>query len=146
MAAIPLEVGWPTQVLAWLTALSLATLVLSAVAFPFAIVRLPADFFLRREQRWRARRDGEFHWAAVLVRRVSGTLLVVAGVAMLVLPGQGVLAILLGLVLVDLPGTRRIERFVLERTGIVRVLDWIRTRAGREPFQMGDARPPDEST
>ena len=70
-------------------------------------------------------------------RNVLGCLLIAAGVAMLVLPGQGVLTILVGTMLVDFPGKRRLERWIVERGPVLRAMNWLRERAGREPFAVG---------
>jgi hypothetical protein len=72
---------------------SLTLFVGCLLAVPWLLKRLPADFFIkaRPASRWR------------LPRNILGALLVVAGAAMLVLPGQGVLTIVVGLSLIDHP-------------------------------------------
>jgi hypothetical protein len=125
--AIPLAFG-----------LSLALFALGAIAVPFAIARLPADYFVRRS------RPASGHPGARTVLRViknvAGVLLVVAGVAMLVLPGQGLLSILVGLSLIDFPGKRGFERRLVRLPGVLQVVTAIRRRAGQPPFQL-DAVP-----
>jgi len=71
-----------------------------------------------------------------VVKNVVGWLLVGAGVAMLVLPGQGILTLLVGLTLVNFPGKRDLELWLVRRVPVRRALDWIRRRAGRPPLQL----------
>ena len=62
--------------------------------------------------------------------------LVMAGIAMLVLPGQGLLTILLGIMLLEFPGKRRVELMLLRRPEILAGLNWIRRHANRPPFEV----------
>jgi hypothetical protein len=66
-------------------------------------------------------------------RNVLGGALFVAGIAMLVLPGQGILTIVAALMLLDFPGKRAVLRRAFERPRIRRALDYVRNRFGREP-------------
>ena len=60
--------------------------------------------------------------------------LLVAGILMLVLPGQGILTILAALALLDFPGKRKMEMRILHRPAILKSVNWLRKRAGREPL------------
>ena len=53
---------------------------------------------------------------------------------MLLLPGQGVLTMLLGFIMVDLPGKYRFERWLVARPLVLRSINMLRRRAGREPL------------
>jgi len=79
--------------------LSIFTFVGSLVAVPWIIARLDREFFIRHRQRVEERRQR--HPALVVfffvIRNIAGLLLLAAGIAMLVLPGQGVLTMLIGL-------------------------------------------------
>jgi len=57
-----------------------------------------------------------------------------AGIAMLVLPGQGILAILGGIELMDFPGKYRLERWIVSRPAVLRSVNWLRRRMGRPPL------------
>ena len=59
-----------------------------------------------------------------------------AGLAMLVLPGQGLLTILIGLMLLDFPGKRRLERRIVARPAILAMLNRMRARRGRDPLRV----------
>jgi hypothetical protein len=72
--------------------------------------------------------------ALLMGKNLLGYLLIAAGIAMLVLPGQGVLTILLGFILVDLPGKYRFERWLVTRPLVLRSINRLRRRAGRDPL------------
>lgn len=67
-------------------------------------------------------------------KNLLGYLLIVAGIAMLLLPGQGVLTMLLGFIMVDLPGKYRFEQWLVARPLVLRSINMLRRRAGREPL------------
>ncbi len=73
-----------------------------------------------------------------LGKNLLGYLLIVAGIAMLVLPGQGVLTILLGVILVDLPGKYRFERWIVARPLVLKSINRLRQRAGRDPLVLAE--------
>lgn len=114
---------------------SVATLVMSALLIPYLIVRLPADFYAERDGRRRVFQDRPVLRAVFLaIKNTLGALLLVAGILMLVLPGQGILTILAALALLDFPGKRQIEMRILHIPTILKSINWLRRRAGREPL------------
>lgn len=122
-----------------LVGLSALTLILSVILIPYFIGRLPADYY-RREQ---AAAPALVGWAPRGVRlalragrNVLGVVLLLAGIAMLVLPGQGLLTVLAGLALVEFPGKRRLEIGILRSRGVARLVGWLRRRAGRPPLEL----------
>lgn len=139
----PVE-AWLTEnktVLQWLTGFSVVLFLGSILAIPWLVARIPTDYFLQHS-------DGgnEFrleHPVASMVWRLLknllGTVLLLAGVAMLILPGQGLLTILLGIMLIDFPGKRRLELLIIRRPSINRVVSWIRRRSGRDELQFPES-------
>ena len=85
---------------------SLATFVGSLIAVPWLIGRMQPDFFLTHWHKveTRHRRHPVAALLVLIFRNSLGLLLLLAGVAMLVLPGQGLLTMLVGLCLMDFPG------------------------------------------
>jgi hypothetical protein len=67
--------------------------------------------------------------------------LILAGVAMLVLPGQGILMILIGLMLMDIPGKRALERRLVQQPSVWQVMNWIRAKAHQPALQMPASSP-----
>lgn len=125
------------ETLVWsLTLVSVVTFVVTLIAIPILIARIPADYFVRRPVRdWPARRPA-VHLLVVLCKNALGVILVLAGVAMLVLPGQGLLTMLAGIMLLDFPGKRRWERWLIRRRPILTAANWIRARHNRPALRL----------
>ena len=118
--------------------ITVASLAVSALVVPPVLQRIPADYFRHppRPFGWRGRTPaGVALW---MLRNLLGGALVVAGIAMLVLPGQGILTILIGLVLMDFPGKRRGEVYLLRKPTVARAVTWIRSRAKQPPLEIPD--------
>ena len=123
-------IDWPL-VLGVLTALSAGLLLVAAVALPRVLATLPADY-LQHD----AEDDPVPPPGVALARNALAAFLVVAGVAMLVLPGQGVLTILAGLVVSTVRGKRRVVHWLLAQPAVVPAVQWVRRRAGAEPLRL----------
>lgn len=131
--------------LQWRTdpALLKAALLVSLVVFvamlalvPFIVIRLPADYFARPQRHtmgW-PQHHPLLRYPLLLARNLLGAVLVVAGLLMLVLPGQGVLTILIGLMLLNFPGKYRLERWLVGRPIVFATCNRIRRAAGRAPL------------
>lgn len=129
----------PPHVLGWLAFASVIIFVASAVALPWLLTRLPEDYFLVETDHsvhssWP--RHGAMYWAWRVLKNLLGAVLLLAGVVMLVAPGQGILTILAGLWLMDLPGKRRWERHLIGRPKVLASVNWIRQKAGKPPFRV----------
>lgn len=107
----------------------------SLIAIPILLVRMPVDYFDERRPRGRIRTNHVVLRIAVDVfRNLIGIVLVLAGIAMIVLPGQGLLTILLGLSLVDFPGRNKLERRIYGRPVVLRTINSIRAKFGKPPL------------
>ena len=120
-----------------LGALGLASLVASVVLLPFLVVRNPPGNFCheRREHEYVRDRHPAVHQVIVILKNALGVLLILAGLAMLVLPGQGLLTPLIGLMLTDLPGKYRQEKRLIAQPGVLKGANWLRARAGHAPLE-----------
>ena len=125
------------ELAALLVGVSVITFVGSLLALPWLVARLPADYFLHehREHDYRRDRHPGVHLMLVVLKNGLGSLLVLGGVAMLVLPGQGLLTILVGLMFTDFPGKYQLEKRLAARPRVLRALNWMRGRAGRPPLR-----------
>ena len=135
-------VAWLLEpaVLSGLAIASVVLFVLSAAGIPWFVARVPTDYFSRREL-------AQMHIAAVprsplrilgrVLKNLLGLVLVLAGVAMLFLPGQGLLTIFVGLLLLEFPGKRQLERALIGWRPIYRAINGLRRRAGRPPLERG---------
>ena len=120
----------------WLALISVATFFATVIGLPLLIVRLPTDYFVRQPvQQWPTRHPAA-HALLVVAKNLLGLVLLLAALAMLVLPGQGLLMMLVGVMLLDFPGKRRLECWLITRRSIRRTANWIRTRRGRPPLQL----------
>ncbi len=130
---------WQWLVL-WAGALSLGLGVLTLVAVPWVITRLPADYFSREHREaWGAEsRHPVVVLLFALLKNLVGVVLVVLGAIMLVTPGQGLLTLLVGLLLMNFPGKYRMERWLATRPGVLRGLNWLRRRRGVVPFDSSE--------
>ena len=120
---------------------SLGSLVLSGVLVSLVLLALPADHYSKVRVVPVAVANGGIvslftSGVLLVVRNVLGWVFVLAGIAMLVLPGQGLLSIIAGLVLIDFPGKRRIERRLLASHVVRDAMNWLRRRAGKPPFDF----------
>lgn len=121
--------------------LSAVMFVGSLVAVPWLIGRMEADYFLVHWQEVEARHRRHPLAALALagVRNGAGLCLVLAGIAMLVLPGQGLLTLFIGLCLMDLPGKRRLIQRLVSYSQVQRALNWVRRKRGKMDFTFPDA-------
>ena len=60
----------------------------------------------------------------------------IAGVIMLIGPGQGVLTILIGLILMDIPGKRPLEAKLIKRPIILAAVNNCRAKYNKPPLVM----------
>lgn len=125
---------WGTEnkaLLWWLFAGSLAVLLLTPLVASWVIVRLPADYFQQEERRplksWE--KYPVLRWMLLIAKNLLGVVLLLAGLLMLVAPGQGLLTIVMALVLIDFPGKFRLQQWLVTRRGVWRSLNWLRKRA-----------------
>ncbi len=126
-------------------AVSLFIFLVTLIGLPYLIIRLPADYLtIRRDHSIR-----RFVAGTVLdlpyrvARQLLGTLLILSGLAMLVLPGQGLLAIVVGLSLIHFPGKQRVIHGIVRQENILKSANWIRARANRPPLLPPDENPGD---
>jgi len=120
----------------WIFTLSLLMFLASLVIMPLLIVRLPPDFFSQsRPRRTTFHNDHPvLWWAWHVAKGVLGGVLVLAGMLMLVFPGQGILTILVGLSLLDFPGKYRLERWLVQRPLVLSTINRLRRRFGSQPL------------
>lgn len=122
--------GW----MVWVGVASAVVFVGSLLSLPWLVGRLQTDHFLHDPPRWRDLSATQA--AGRLLRNALGIVLVGAGVAMLVLPGQGILTLLAGVALLDVPGKRRAMRRLVSRPSVLRTINRIRARGGHPPLEL----------
>ena len=117
----------------WVGGASLVVFLATLAAIPLLVVNMRADYFLHPEPSvggFRSRHP-VLRWTVLITKNLLGVVLVLAGIAMFVLPGQGVLTVLIGVSLLDFPGKRRLELRIVRQRAVLAAIDWIRKRAGK---------------
>jgi hypothetical protein len=125
-------------VLWWLGTLSVVTFVATLVVLPLVVARLPPDYFTHVQRPVR-RRHVQSTGVRVLWRlgkNLLGMVIALAGVVMLLLPGQGILTILIGLMLLDFPGKRKLERRLVQQPSVGRAINWMRAKTHQPALEM----------
>lgn len=135
---VPIDSSWA----GWLFTISALTFVGSLVVIPILVSRMRSDYFLSRTppaESWLGQHTGV--WIGVYVlKNLFGIILLLAGIAMLVLPGQGVLTILLGITLLNFPGKRRLELRIVRLPRVLKAINWMRARANRPPLILPEKK------
>lgn len=121
-------------VLAWAGAISVIAFVATLVAIPYLVARLPQNYFTKNTSSPLYR--GRLRWPFILGKNALGLVFFVAGILMLVLPGQGILTIVLGLSLLNFPRKRRFIRWLIGQPVVYRPLDWLRRKTHTPPLDL----------
>ena len=123
-----------TESLQLLGLISLLTFVGSLITLPWLVLRMRADYFIRHHQEVieRHKRHPILTVLICLLRNSLGLCLLIAGIAMLVLPGQGILTMVLGFSVMDFPGKHHLTDRIIANRKIQQSLNWIRHKGGKE--------------
>lgn len=124
--------------LGWLSVASLLTFIGTLVVIPWLIVRIPADYFSSPRHRPAGRHFPSRVLQILLIaaKNLLGCFFIVAGLIMLMIPGQGLLTIILGLLLMNFPGKYRLEQWLIRQKRVLPLINRLRRRAGREPLAL----------
>lgn len=127
----------PMDVLVTLTVASLIGFIGTLIAIPFILVRLPADYFdIRVPRPWMRDHHPVLRLFGHIVKNVIGAVFLLAGFAMLFLPGQGVLTMLIGISMLDFPGKRRLEAKLVGQPAMLQAINKMREKFGKPPLTM----------
>jgi hypothetical protein len=67
---------------------------------------------------------------------MTTVLLIVAGLILSFTPGQGILTLLLGISLPDIPGKQALERKIVQRPPVLKLVNRMRARANQPPLSF----------
>lgn len=132
---------FPPQLLIWLAVASIFMFVGTLIAIPIILVRLPANYFdVRIPRPWMEDHHPVLRVAGHLIKNMIGIVFLLAGLAMLVLPGQGILTILIGLSLVEFPGKRRLEAKLVGQATVLSTINKMRAKFDKPPLTLAPER------
>ena len=125
----------PVKVLVGLTVASVVGFIGSLIAIPLILVRLPADYFDTRVPRhWMKDHHPVLRVIGLVVKNAVGAVFLLAGFAMLFLPGQGVLTILVGISLMNFPGKQQLEAKLIGQPAVLRAINAMRNKFNKPPL------------
>ncbi len=124
-----------TEWLYYFAIISIIFLIVSLLFVPYLITRIPEDYFIVGKRKGRGRPITWKKLILLLIRTIIGSVLMITGIVLLVLPGQGLLTILAGIFILEFPGKYRLERYLVQKPVILNSLNWIRRR-----YQVNDIR------
>jgi len=138
LATCPLSLATVSPYYLYAGIASLVMFVVSLAATGYILLRLPGDFFTNALSPNPKRRfkHPALHYTWLVVRNVLGFALVVAGIVMLVGPGQGLITLIVGLMLVDFPGKRKLSLKFIRRWRLVEAANTWRLRYGKPLFEI----------
>ena len=127
----------PVDLLISLTVASAVGFIGSLIAIPLILVRLPADYFDTRTPRhWMKDHHPLLRLVGLVVKNLIGAVFLLAGFAMLFLPGQGLLTMLIGISLMDFPRKRELEAKMVGQPTLLGVINTMRQKFHKPPLSL----------
>lgn len=134
-----IEVLFSKEVLLALFVFSILGFVGSLIAIPIILVRLDPRYFHPKHPRtWMEDHHPLLRIMGHVVKNAVGIILLLAGFAMLFLPGQGILTMLVGISFMDFPGKRRLEAKFIGHPTVLRAINTLREKFGKPPLIVED--------
>jgi hypothetical protein len=122
----------------WIGALSFVGFFLTLILVPVLVVHIPSDYFLRKKRTLvNFRRPySVIRPIGIVLKNILGILFLLAGLVMLILPGQGIITILIGVMMLNFPGKRNLERRIVQQPHVLRAINWMRAKANKPALQV----------
>ncbi|HIJ56708.1 MAG TPA: hypothetical protein HPQ03_11370 [Deltaproteobacteria bacterium] len=127
------------EVLIWWTgAASVLMFLGSLCTIPIILIKIPADYFssLETNSRINIRDLSFFRLLYLIFKNTVGIAFILAGLIMLLLPGQGILTIIVGMCLLDFPGKYRLVRNIIRNKTILVTINKLRSKADKPPIEV----------
>ena len=135
MTIIEIITAWVLEYWLWIVILSALTAICTFIGFTAFIISLPQDYFKHKAPINRTK-NPIVRILLRILKNVVGVIALIAGLVMLITPGQGIVAILVGIMLCDFPGKRKLERKLIARPMVLKTLNKIRSRFNRPPIEL----------
>ena len=127
----------PGEVLIAIFVVSIIAFIGTLVAIPAILIRLPADYFEEEKPHtWMETYHPIIRKISLFLKNGVGYIFRLAGIAMLVLPGQGILTMLIGVSLIDFPGKRKFEKKLICLPGVLKTINALRQKYGKPPLSV----------
>lgn len=127
------------QLFYWIGGISLIAFAASLAVIPWLVLRIPEDYFAteRRRVMHKNRHWPPGVWLLLrILKNAVGAVFVIAGLLMLITPGQGLLTILVGIGLMNFPGKFRLEQRLISLGPTLKIINRLRVRRGKPPLVM----------
>ena len=125
----------------WLIILSIVLFIVTLILVPVIIVHLPVDYFSEIKRHKTDTRHPAIKILSIIIKNISGGILILAGLIMLFTPGQGLITLLTGIMIMNYPGKYKLERWLIIRFHLLTPINWYRARHHREPLTILKADP-----
>jgi hypothetical protein len=122
------------NILGWAGLFSLIMMVATLLAVPLIIISLPPQY-LNEEKDQLSEIQSPWRWPYLVVKNIMGAVLLLAGVTMLILPGQGLLTLAIGLGLMNFPGKRSLIRRLIGQPRVLRAINRWRAKAHKDSLE-----------
>lgn len=121
-----------------LSSLSLVTFVGTLIMIPLIVARIPADYFVRRQDNPSLHyiKRSNLRHLYLAFKNLVGIIFILAGMAMLFLPGQGIITIFIGIMLMNFPGKRMLTLHIVRKEKVFRAINWMRAKVQQPPLQL----------
>ena len=123
-------------VILWISGVSVLFFVLSLMAVPWMVARIPEDYFITGQSLDPSVKYSMARPMIWILKNVLGLVLFIMGIVMLFIPGQGLLTMLLGVVLMEFPGKRKLVCFLVSKKTIQNGLNWLRKKKHVVPLRF----------
>ncbi len=126
----------------WMGTCSLVMFLASLILIPMLVVHIPPNYFLRKK-RTLANLQGRYsviRLTGIVVKNIFGIVFLLAGLAMLILPGQGIITILIGVMMLDFPGKLALEKRIVQQPNVLRAINWMRAKASKPALKIPQRR------
>ncbi len=127
------------EVLIWWTgAASVLMFLGSLCTIPVILIKIPADYFssLETKSRIDVRDLSFFRLLYLIFKNMVGIAFILAGLIMLLLPGQGILTIIVGMSLLNFPGKYSLVRNIIRNKTILNTINKLRSKADKPPIEV----------
>lgn len=129
----------------WVAIASACVTVGTLLALPWVVALIPNDYFATKERPPISERSQHpvLRWTLRIAKNLLGIVLVFLGLVMSLplVPGQGLIIAIAGLLLLNFPGKRRLELWMVRQPGVLRGINWLRSRRSRPPLIVWSPEP-----